>query len=321
MDDELANSLRENTVLFENLIIQHHIIVIAATSGCGKTTIMHWVCRQISESIKVTYVTADEAADNSRSYYEYAKGHYLYTDLNARAISPSEYFNSLLREQDLSNRLYVFDTLKKFTNVMHKDVIKQFMIDLRTLTNKGATIVLLAHTNKETSAKKEPIFEGVGDIKSDVDELFYLKSSSKDLPRLVTCTPEKARGAIKSTDFHINENREITHSQHIDNHQMLANQRDLEIDDAISHVLSGGIKNQSEVVECLQVQDFRRDHIRARLKAGTGLKWTKSRGPRNASLYDLMRDLDEEHDSLCSFNSFSDSNPTRRPDLKNLFGK
>ena len=74
----------------------------------------------------------------------------------------------------LDNIVFIFDTLKKIINVINKAHAKQLFSILRKLSAKGMTTILLAHTNKYTDDNGHPIYEGTGDMRSDVDELIYL---------------------------------------------------------------------------------------------------------------------------------------------------
>jgi hypothetical protein len=97
--------------------------------------------------------------------------------------------------KDLSELVLVFDTLKKFLDLMSKPMAREFFKLMRALTVKGATIILLAHTNKNKGLDGRPIFEGVGDVRNDVDELIYFAATSPDIHReiTVTATPDKVR--------------------------------------------------------------------------------------------------------------------------------
>ena len=76
-------------------------------------------------------------------------------------------------EIDLRNQVIVVDTLKKLGSLLSKDAVRELFTLLRALTQRGMTVVLLAHTNKYRSADNQSVFEGVGDVKSDSDDLIF----------------------------------------------------------------------------------------------------------------------------------------------------
>ena len=115
--------------------------------------------------------------------------------------------------QDLSNHIYFFDTLKKFNDVMKKFSSNQFLTLMRTLTVQGATVILLGHTNKHPDANGHAIFEGVGDIRNDVDELSYIQSfaSADGATIKFSIVPDKHRSYVRKASFSYDRaTRELT---------------------------------------------------------------------------------------------------------------
>jgi hypothetical protein len=80
---------------------------------------------------------------------------------------------------------------------------RDFFILMRGLTAKGATIVILGHTTKRPDGQGKQIFDGVGDIRNDTDELIYVESTVKNADGIVTITmnPDKVRCLAKSISF------------------------------------------------------------------------------------------------------------------------
>lgn len=109
-----------------------------------------------------------------------------------------------------SNTVFIFDTLKKMTDVINKSRAKELYKLLRGLSAKGMTIVLLAHTNKYNDAEGKPIFEGTGDLRSDVDELIYfIPSKNEDGSMTVSTAPDKVRGKFEPISFTITPELEV----------------------------------------------------------------------------------------------------------------
>jgi len=71
-------------------------------------------------------------------------------------------------------------------------------------------VINLAHTNKYKDAEGKPIYEGVGDIRSDHDELIYLIPQKRDDgSMLVSTLPDKVRADIKPITFEIGADRRV----------------------------------------------------------------------------------------------------------------
>ena len=184
---EEAEQYDDPEFAYENLIIKGHMSVIVAAPNAGKTTIfMNEVCPKLVQAgYKVVYINADVGQADSKSMVTHAKDNgyrLLLPDMKA-GLSMNHFVDQLMEfnEQGKSfpNHVFIFDTLKKMTDVIVKQRAKELYKLLRSMTAKGATIVTLGHTNKFNDANGEPIYEGTGDLRSDFDELIYLESPQK----------------------------------------------------------------------------------------------------------------------------------------------
>ena len=119
-------------------------------------------------------------------------------------------------DSNLAHMVFFFDTLKKFTNLMAKDSVKEFFSMCRKLAARGATIVLLAHANKYRSPEGFLIPEGTGDVRSDTDDLIIFertKNADGGIDITTVVDPDrnaKVRGLFEPFSFHISPEREIT---------------------------------------------------------------------------------------------------------------
>ena len=120
-------------------------------------------------------------------------------------------------DADYSGIIFIFDTLKKMTDVINKTRAKELYKTLRGLSAKGMTIALLCHTNKYTDSDGKPIFEGTGDLRTDVDELIYLiPKKNDDGSMTVSTNPDKVRGAFEPITFEISPDRKVTQAEYVD---------------------------------------------------------------------------------------------------------
>ena len=161
-------------------------------------------------------------------------------------------------EADLSNHVWVFDTLKKMTDVIQKKSLRDLLQTMRKLSSRGMTIVMLCHTNKHKDGNL--IFEGTGDLKSDVDELIYLdKVKQPDGSLVVTTRPDKVRADIQPLTFEITANRTVTQKDavvDVKNLQALSDQieRDAQLIHHIEAAIAEGPAIQKDIFERCKIE-------------------------------------------------------------------
>lgn len=214
---EEAEEMTDPDFLYPNLIIAGHVIVIAAEPNGGKTTIFVHVAGELSDSgYTVYYVNADTSGGDAKALVRHSHEHgyqLLLPDLAGRSMDEVITNLAAMNDQpaDYSGTVFIFDTLKKMTDVINKSRAKELYKLFRGLSGKGMTIILLAHTNKYKDADGKPIYEGTGDLRSDVDELIYLiPQKHGDGSMTVSTEPDKVRGKFEPITFHISPDREVT---------------------------------------------------------------------------------------------------------------
>lgn len=222
--DEYVSRLGKEEFLAPNLIIKGHVITIIAMPGGGKTTFFYYrVAPTLAKKgLTVWYIDADSPVSDHPRMKETADHHgfvFLNPDVNI-GTGINELFESLNElaagDFDLSGWVFFFDTLKKFSDLMSKQSIKEFYALCRKLTHKGATVVLLGHANKFRDKDGFLVFEGCGDVRSDSDELIYFERVGNPMGGIDVTTVvdhdrnAKVRGVFKPFSFHISESREIT---------------------------------------------------------------------------------------------------------------
>lgn len=247
--------------IIENLVIRGHLIVIPAEPNGGKTTIFFQLCRDMVEKgFKVFYVNADVSGGDAKDMVFEAKeaGFTLMLPDMKVGLSMNDVVLNLMKMNlsggDFSNYVFIFDTLKKMTDVINKTRSKELYKTLRGLSSKGMTIVLLAHTNKYTDENGKPIFEGTADLRSDVDELIYMIPQKHDDGSLTVSTdPDKVRGKFKPLTFHISPDREVTLAESFidtarQNKRQKQKDTDLSVIDAIDRAIEANVTTQTGIV-------------------------------------------------------------------------
>jgi hypothetical protein len=218
LTDQEAAAISEPEWIIENLVIRGHVIVIVAAPNGGKTTIfVHLAGEMTKAGNRVFYVNADISGGDAKAMVEHAKANgytLLLPDMKA-GLSMDDVVARLVEMNevggDFGEVVFIFDTLKKMTDVINKSKAKELYKVLRGLSSKGMTIVLLAHTNKYDGPDGRPIFEGTGDLRADVDELIYLiPRKSPDGSMTVSTEPDKVRGKFQRITFHVSPEREVS---------------------------------------------------------------------------------------------------------------
>lgn len=127
---------------------------------------------------------------------------------------------------------------------------------MRALTIRGCTIIVLGHTNKHPNIAGELVFEGVADVRNDVDELYYIESAKDTGTGMVTLTfrLDKVRCLAVPATFKLDTaTRELTalpqvvdvKSLHRRAEQM---REDAEAIEAVRRCLAGGSMQKTELI-------------------------------------------------------------------------
>ena len=291
--------------IIDGLVVAGHLILVAAEPNGGKTTIfMHLSGEMASKGFHVIYVNADISAGDAKGFG--VKAEELGVDLllpdmrvgksMADVVLGLEKMN---REAgDYSKMVFVFDTLKKMADVISKRASKDLLRTLRGLTARGATIILLAHTNKYKGDDGKPIYEGTGDLRSDVDELIYLiPEKHSDGSMTVSVEPDKTRAKIKRMTFDIGEDRTVTQREdYVDvlasHAKMKQRELDQECIERVTEAIELKLVKQSEIVEHCKIHHISKRKALSCLKRysnGSDQLWTEEKGfAHNTKIYTLV---------------------------------
>lgn len=303
--DDMMSKIEHTTFAWKKLIVQGHICAVVAKPNGGKTTLMTYAAGQMSRrGYQVLYVNVDSGAGDLKIYHEHAKenGYLLIApDMvegqSAKSVVPK------LQEMadsgdDFSSVIIIFDTLKKFTEVMSKSQGKVFYALLRKLTALGMTAVLLGHTNKYDDENGKPIYEGTGDLKSDIDELIYLiPIKAEDGSMTVSTVVDKERAATENATFNISPARLVSERETYVNtiDQARALHQLSEDSSVISFILDSIQPNCQSLTQLVEIskksqQGFSRKRIEEVLKRYCGKdsafhKWDRESGMTSGFVY------------------------------------
>lgn len=174
---------------------------------------------------------------------------------------------------------------------MTKSSVADFMSKMRTLTRHGATVILLAHTNKRPEADGNYLFEGVGDVKNDCDNLFYLRPmKNHDGSTTVTVDFEnggKKKALLEPCTFVIQPDRTVNLADGYAQPEDIKNyELDKENIETIQGILSKGELNETTLVDLCQQHGISRRNSRRILRSYEC--WNVRKGDKNATLYSAL---------------------------------
>jgi hypothetical protein len=206
---EMVDKVESTEIIWRKALVKGHVNLWVAPSNGGKSLLASLAARELSGiGYKVYYMQEDAAVGDLKEMQQQAEEHeYKLVSSVLGGTSTDEILNDLRKwtnsDIDLSEYVLIFDTLKKFSEVMNKDRSKQFFKLMRTLTVRGATVLLLGHSNKNLTNDGKLIFEGVGDNRNDVDELMYIHSLVAEGSNHITftITPDKVRSKVEKVSF------------------------------------------------------------------------------------------------------------------------
>jgi hypothetical protein len=262
--DEQVEKMQATRMICRGLIAHQHLIGLLGPAGSGKTAIATSVlAADLARSFRVWFFQEDASAGDLPRLHEHATKHgYRVLSSVLSGKTTQDQLNELDRiaraDVDLSESVFIFDTLKKFCDLMSKGGTRAFLTQMRALTLRGATVVLLGHTNKHRGPDGKLVFEGVGDVRNDVDDLFYIEAGEKgpDGCTTVTISPDKARCQAREVSFRLDtSSMEATELPRVVNvaaelAERQQRERDADLIDAITSALrlTGGMA-YSELID------------------------------------------------------------------------
>ena len=302
MTQEQAEEISDPTWLEPGLVADGHIVAVVAKPNGGKTTVLfHLACKWAADQHRtVVFVHADTNPSDAKRMLQIAQRYglnYLTPDfmLGQSMRNVVEELERLAQtDTDLTGHVWLFDTLKKMTNVIQKEGLRNLLGLMRKLCMKGMTCVLLAHTNKYKNADGEYQYEGTGDLEADVDELIYFEpQENPDGSLTVSTRCAKRRAEIQPMTWDIARDRTVTaRSEYVDvaaqAKRAAEREQDSPVIEAITEALADGPRKQVEMIEFCS--KFRQTEKRVRnvLKRYTGELWTAEKlFERNAWRYTL----------------------------------
>lgn len=208
---EMEAMAMNTNYIFKDLCQNGTMSLFYASPNTGKTLLFLWLLIEAikdgrADAQKIFYINAD---DNFMGLLE--KGR-IAEKYGFNMISPQQAGKSpdevvgllvrLARGGDAEGVLIVLDTLKKFTDMLNKRANAELFQSLREVTTAGGTVIIAGHANKNPDANGDLVYEGTGDIKADVDNMFsiYALNDRSEGEQVIEVRCEKDRGKVKQRE-------------------------------------------------------------------------------------------------------------------------
>ena len=184
---EIEMRLAKERDVIPGMITTGTVTLVYAPSGAGKTV---WILGNLFQSIRNNLISGSDVIyfnedDGAKGVLQKAKlGHRHGITMVTLANSPDpalrktedalQLLNLIRMEGEANGKIVVCDTLKKFAPVLNKGDMRNVLHVFREFAAAGGTVILLGHCNKHRNMEGRLVYEGVGDLKSDVDNMFGL---------------------------------------------------------------------------------------------------------------------------------------------------
>ncbi len=284
--------------LINGLVQEKSHTIFYGASGTAKTTLTFYLIKEAKISnpeLKTFYFLldgSDQIALNGRRYYN-DEG------LTMLLSTPAKEIISFLElaisgKEDLNNKLFIFDTYKKFqTDVNNKADNARHLHFIRELTNRGATVISIAHSNKN----REQI-SGTAELEQDSDAVmrFDKLDDAGDPDGMFVSISADGRVRWKPEERSFKVPRydpdpaKVKDVDYVDLSQadLFAKHGEL-IADIRAYLDDNGDTTQKQIVADISEEAIEgRDAITKILKAGAGLLWKRSKGSKNSSIYEIL---------------------------------
>ena len=179
----MRQQMLDDVFVLQDIAILGQWTTLYASPNTGKTLLTLWLLGEALKELKVDghyvfYVNADDSFKGTVEKTELAEiwGFHMVTP-NLNGFSSSEVPQMMLElaeTGDAKGVVIILDTLKKFTDLMHKRESSEFGRISREFISAGGTLICLAHTNKHRASDGKPVYSGTSDISDDCDCVYIL---------------------------------------------------------------------------------------------------------------------------------------------------
>ena len=318
----LSKQMLEDKYILGRLAILGQFVVFYAAPNIGKTLITLWLIIQaiIKKEVNpsdIFYINADDnhkGLTHKLMLAEKYGFHMLAPGYNGfDSAKLFEYINTMIEEGTAREKVIVLDTLKKFTDIMRKDIASKFGKIMREFVSHGGTVISLGHVNKHKNADGKSIYGGTSDIPDDVDCYYMIEEiQSTEKTKTVRFENHKSRGDVDKTATFLYSNAKVANYQELldsvktlsdDESEALAKINEVnkllevnkEVMDAIKLEIEAGNTNKTELIKAVSKQTLvSKNKVKKVLDkhSGTsykkGHRWNYAVKDKNCHIYSLI---------------------------------
>ena len=163
--------------LVESVFYEGTLNILYAKSGSGKTKVAVILTMLIAEKYPdkyVYYYAPDLSLDDIKDVKSLAQQKGLenyFIDQDSIGKDFMEMMETYGKSDDVYNLVFVVDTLKKIASVNNKDSMSKTMGMLKQVTLRGATGIIVAHTNKDGET-----ISGTAEVEQDSDNVLTVET-------------------------------------------------------------------------------------------------------------------------------------------------
>ena len=189
-DQEKSNSVKDLDYL--GFVGKGHHTVMYGASGTMKTTVAIVEMAKellVRPELEIFFYSFDASSIHHRAIFEWVKKQKVGDRFHILSEStPTELFDMVEQanddESDMSNTVFIIDTYKKIVgDVNNKSKNAEVMTDLKSLTTLGATILTIAHANKDGINNS-----GTAEVEQDSDALIRFDTHSDSTGTFISIT-------------------------------------------------------------------------------------------------------------------------------------
>ncbi len=320
--DSMRERMLSDVYVIGKIAILGQTTVIYAPPNAGKTLItiallIQTIKEQTLSAENIIYINADDNAKGLLQKLVIAEKYgFLMVapgEMGYRLSQTESYLVRMVKDGTAHGKVVVFDTAKKFTDIMDKKSSSEFGKVIRSFVQSGGSVIMLAHVNKHRDAEGNVIAAGTSDLTDDADCAYTLDVESEGEGRyLAIFENKKSRGdvelsvAYRYTRFGGQDYENLVDSVELVSEQQLdlakrakevgallyANRELIQV---ITDVIKAGYTNKTDLIsEAISRSGLSRGAVRKVLAQHTGSnfveghRWNYEVGGKNMHIYKLL---------------------------------
>lgn len=223
--EEMKKQMLEDKFVLGRMAILGQFVVFYAAPNVGKTLLIIWLIiiaikeREIKAS-DIFYINADDnhkgltfklSLAEEYGFHMLAPG---YNEFDSAKLFG--YIKTMVHEETAKGKVIILDTLKKFTDIMRKDIGTEFGKVMRQFVSHGGTVIGLGHVNKHKDPAGKSIYGGTTDITDDADCYYMIEEIQvTDKAKTIRFENRKSRGDVDKTATFIYSNEKVSNYQEL----------------------------------------------------------------------------------------------------------